>query len=256
MAEIGETERGFTLVELLVVIAIIALLLSILMPSLNRVRESAKSVVCRTNLRQQGVALLLYSNENSDVMISEEDGHGTGHSRPWMAIMLPYIGRNEPKNLGAAVWDNDGAIKIFKCPSYKDPFVFDNTGVSYGINIYYTTHIDYNTGKTGSFVNRTRIRQPSKRMYVADSMDYLKPISPDLLKEYRLVRVPVRMTSWLLARYFGGMYDMPVADRHNGGSNILFVDNHTDLMKFTDIWPKLSDPKDTLDKKGLLWGYK
>ena len=56
--------KGFTLIELLVVVAIIALLISILLPSLSRAREMSKRAVCSANLRGLGQAMYIYSNDN------------------------------------------------------------------------------------------------------------------------------------------------------------------------------------------------
>jgi prepilin-type N-terminal cleavage/methylation domain-containing protein/prepilin-type processing-associated H-X9-DG protein len=58
--------KGFTLVELLVVISIIALLLSILMPSLGKARESARKVKCMAHVRSVGIALSLYAQDNKN----------------------------------------------------------------------------------------------------------------------------------------------------------------------------------------------
>jgi len=76
--------KGFTLVELLVVIAIIALLMSILLPALSRVKKQAKAVTCQSNLKQWGSIFLMYANDNEGYFC----GFSTGGAEHWWPIAL------------------------------------------------------------------------------------------------------------------------------------------------------------------------
>ncbi len=68
---------AFTLIELLIVIAIIAVLISILLPALGSARESGRQVMCQSNLRQIGIAMTLYANDNDEQI---------WHSRDWARL--------------------------------------------------------------------------------------------------------------------------------------------------------------------------
>jgi len=70
-------QRGFTLVELLVVIGIIAVLISLLLPSLNKAREAAKRTMCLSNLHQIHLMLVMYANANKDQVPLGYSGSGT-----------------------------------------------------------------------------------------------------------------------------------------------------------------------------------
>jgi len=79
--------KAFTLVELLVVIAIIALLMSILMPALGRVRKQAKAVICQSNLKQWALCFSMYTDDNEGYFMSGNlsgVAPGSGQGRWWM----------------------------------------------------------------------------------------------------------------------------------------------------------------------------
>ncbi len=102
--------RGFTLIELLVVIAIIAVLMGLLMPTLNSAREQARKVRCSANLKQIGVGLALYADaEDGRLPENEDPGH------PYTAFRESY---ERPLKLGLLY--SSQMIKeprVFYCPS-------------------------------------------------------------------------------------------------------------------------------------------
>jgi len=93
---------GFTLVELLVVIGIIAVLISILMPALTRARRQAETVQCQSNLRQLGMSLLMYADQNGGFLFPSSMGWDTGHvyqTNPGGAGLVPGTPYNGQTNL-------------------------------------------------------------------------------------------------------------------------------------------------------------
>ena len=97
--------QAFTLIELLVVIAIIALLMSILMPALNRVKQQAKTVACAANLKNWTYYFAMYTRDHDGKF---EAGVGTGHSNHWFSALRPYYNNNK---------------KVMCCPTATKPLL-------------------------------------------------------------------------------------------------------------------------------------
>ena len=89
-------KHGFTLVELLVVIGIIALLISILLPSLNAARRSANTVKCLSNIRQLTAAFILYENDTKGYLPPLDIGDGGTFNQRWLAPLVTNKYLNVP----------------------------------------------------------------------------------------------------------------------------------------------------------------
>ncbi len=225
--------QGFTLIELLVVIAIIALLLSILMPALQKAKRQAQAVVCSSNLRQIGLATNLYAQE-WDNFIPRGSWSATGPW--WFSQFLPYVGHES----------NDGDyrnVKIYRCGS------FPRTGVGMGNvpNSRQTVHYVINgwtfsssSDQTGSAVGSpmrvTVFKSPPTTIYMADNEDGdWRPIiedqnSPDALRMdiFHTGHLPM---SNLVDRQTGRRV---ARERHRDGCNVLFLDWHSEWVRAED----------------------
>jgi len=108
--------KGFTLVELLVVIAIIALLMGIMIPVLRKAKERAREVICKSNLRNVGLVVLMYLDDNDSTM---------PHSRQanrfmWYDSSGNYLTTNDTEAYWGIVYiEHIKNTKIFGCPSLR-----------------------------------------------------------------------------------------------------------------------------------------
>jgi len=204
--------NGFTLIELLVVIAIIAVLMGILLPSLNRARRQAKKIACASNMRQMGVALQAYLMD-SENRLPPSSCYLTDPNRYWLKILTMYTGEK----------------LLFRCPSDEaknfidwnlaiDEQPEDSRWSSFALNGLLDPRCSYNRGRYNNVIN---IRQPGYSIYVSESpsswtkYDHIHPETWGSLDQAK------GQIAW---------------DHHNGASNFLFVDGHADNLKIEQTW--------------------
>lgn len=241
---------AFTLIELLVVVAIVAVLLSILLPSLAAGREQSKSTKCLANLHQMGLCAHMYADENRDryPISSSIDQHGG-----WIQTLLPYA---QDKLL-------------YRCPSDRSDDWFNPTDAatqqiindrqnSYAINIYMSPIQHAPPGAPDQtprygFVRRDLIKQAARLVHYAEFPDTLG---------IETTADHIHADHWVPDALTGNPLASPghevALGRHSGvRENYCFADGHAATLKFvrtfqyvpernevlTDLWnPRFLEP--------------
>jgi len=235
--------KAFTLIELLVVIAIIAVLMAILMPALNRVKEQGKRAVCLNNMKQLTLTWIMYADENDDRLVNGEAYEGADGTCP-----MPSGGRHDRElwwtgddcasgYMQGAQLPQEVQIKAIKLgalyPYCKDENLYRcPTGIRGEMRTYTITDAMnglYRPGTAITSPNYVGIRVGRTVLWVKRRTEIIAP-GPS----YRLVFLDEgRVTPDSYACHYqqATWWDPPFV-RHGDGSNVSFADGHSDYWKW------------------------
>jgi len=209
---------AFTLIELLVVIAIIAVLAALLLPALATAKSAGLCAACKSNLRQVGLALNLYTGEfRKYPLCADVDSTRPGSVVSlWDGKLLPFVAESR---------------KVFVCPADKSPSAWTNTTGLPQRNPCY----GYNMAGSG--------RYPASAASLGLDGGFNRGYSTGRYLAENQVRVPSDMIAAgdCKPKTGGGDYDLDdlfpinllieLAARHNRGENMVFCDGHVEYAR-------------------------
>jgi prepilin-type N-terminal cleavage/methylation domain-containing protein/prepilin-type processing-associated H-X9-DG protein len=217
-------DGGFTLIELLVVIAIIAILASMLLPSLSRAKARAQGAACSVHLRQLHLAWTLYADDHEDRLVNN---HGVGETRArrqtWVNHVLDWGASDDNTNkaylVDALLGTYSGrAAGLFKCPSDRSVSQAGPRIRSYAMNSL--------VGDPGELTNRFN---PSYIQCFRGS-DFTRPAAtfvfleehPDTINDGFFMNRLEEAPRW---------GNLP-ASYHNASANLTFADGHAEAHRW------------------------
>jgi prepilin-type N-terminal cleavage/methylation domain-containing protein/prepilin-type processing-associated H-X9-DG protein len=226
---------GFTLIELLVVIAIIALLMGILMPALNRVRDMGKRVSCMNNMRQVGIALHLYTDQYEKLPPKRHPCSDFNRPDGGLNILnaiVPFLKAGKRATMSP---------KMYNCPSLRP-----NPDPQYAPSEYSSTSYSANTVPLGRTL--TDIPRPGAIIVLQEAWSRSHQLwnqpepntrTPDALAG----RVSTTYQEWhmwasksLHPSFTSEKMAEHLSNVHAEGGNLVMADGHAEYKKYIDLW--------------------
>lgn len=212
--------NAFTLVELLVVIGIIALLISVLLPTLKRAQRSAQQVVCMSSMRQLAIAWMYYADDNKDWLVDgwpdRDPNRPPGKLPPGRRYQIPFF---KGKAWGAQYGNSEAAIqegalfkyarqtKLYHCPG-------DDGWHLVSVSINGWLNGEGSPGATPEIIyKRSDIKRAADIWVFIDENDW---------RDYQF---GYNLGSFMVRRYDLHWIDAP-GIWHNNGANVAFADGH------------------------------
>jgi len=227
----SRVRKGFTLIELLVVIAIIAILSAILFPVFARVRETARSSSCLSNLKQIGLAIEQYKQDYDGYYPFSRKYAPLPQQHWYDAYLAPYI-KGEP---------------VSRCPSMPSNW---GIGYSYNQSFGYFPGDQIVPSRRGTEVNFSNIcgaqfvydgilesvvTQPAQSIVVTEaSLRYYYLTVNQSWTEANAIKA-AELTYFLPSTNMRTQYYRPQAALHNGGVNNLYADGHAKWQKLENL---------------------